>query len=279
MKSSFIPDEGQVHVVHGRSIRMHMLARTKPSVRLTDEKLRALAQHSETYFHAVRDDHFELSGYPRVWTGSDFPGLDDISATKRISRHVFERFVSKGTFVLGSLLGYRAVENPAARDKREGMALLCAEVWSSDAYAFVTSGMNFGIFCASGDDANLGVVAGNFGEIELRIPSLRRFASAVAKDVGAQSFRISRVVYDDLKIFRAPRLPDAIGDLGLFGTNVTAEQQLWLHQQALAPSLFLKPTKFAAEAEVRVVFEFDRDLPRPRVWRNKSLLDLIEINS
>jgi hypothetical protein len=52
-----------------------------------------------------------------------------------------------------------------------------------------------------------------------------------------------------------------------------------LYKNTFLPSLFVKPTRFSGEEELRLAFEMPRDVPPPLVLRtnDKSLLKYIEV--
>jgi hypothetical protein len=90
------------------------------------------------------------------------------------------------------------------------------------------------------------------------------------------------VIYNDLKMFRLRTLksivlsrtdppgdfdPDLIDD-GIFDL---------LYKSSFLPSLFMKPTRFSIENELRLVFEMAKDVPHVLRITDKGLLRYIEI--
>jgi len=50
-----------------------------------------------------------------------------------------------------------------------------------------------------------------------------------------------------------------------------------IEQNLFLPTLFIKPEGFKSENEIRIVFEMNKDLKKPKVINNKGLLDYIKV--
>ena len=148
----------------------------------------------------------------------------------------------------------------------------------------LASGYNFGVFCGTSTLNKREEMSARFGPRIIRIANLNLFATAVQSLLGARQFYFNKVVYNDLKMFRVRTLKtlrlsqteppgdfdpqlidDAIFDL--------------LYSNSFLPSLFMKPTRFAIEEELRLVFEMPEDVPHPHVLvrKEKALLKHVEI--
>jgi hypothetical protein len=116
----------------------------------------------------------------------------------------------------------------------------------------------------------------------MRITKLRYFAEAVQDQIGAKLFYFNHVIYNDLKLFRHPTLksiplarPGAPNDK--FDPSLINERIFdLLYDSSFLPSLFMKPTRFSGEQELRLVFESDRDLREPIRITKKGLLKFVD---
>lgn len=132
------------------------------------------------------------------------------------------------------------------------------------------AGFNSLVFCTSEDPK----IAKNsdFGSVTIRIRNPRKFASLISRKIGADRFRIGRVMYDSAKIFRArvKQIPDE----RLLADDRFVEK---IYPYANMASIFLKPSEFRTEREIR----FDFSMVRPpsegvSTGPDPELADLIE---
>ena len=96
-----------------------------------------------------------------------------------------------------------------------------------------------------------------FGRRIIKIADLSAFAAEVAHEVGATRFYFNRVIYNDLKMFCVRTLKSfdvvrAGATNGNFGPQVITEGIFdFLLNCSFLPSLFIKPTRFAIEEELK----------------------------
>jgi hypothetical protein len=89
-------------------------------------------------------------------------------------------------------------------------------------------------------------------------------------------------MYGDLKIFRINTLKSIRLSRdeppGNFDPNLIDDRVFdLLYDKSFLPSLFMKPTRFSIEEELRLVFEMPQDVPDVLRIAEKSLLKHIEI--
>jgi len=125
-----------------------------------------------------------------------------------------------------------------------------------------------------------------FGPHIIRIKNLRAFAEEVQAILGARRFYFNHVSYNDLKMFRTRTLQtlrlSQVDPPENFDPNLVTDTVFdLLYKNSFLPSLFMKPTRFLMENELRLVFEMPADVPAPHVLRlvNPSLVKHIEFIS
>jgi hypothetical protein len=201
-----------------------------------------------------------------------FPDLEDAQFYKFV-REQDLAYYNEGSFQFGSIQYYRAIEHQSSKDAMEGLANVAIKTPSHLFGMSLASGYNFGIFCGTADLRQQDEMSAKFGPRIIRIANLRAFAEETKALLGARRFYFNRVVYDDLKIFRVetlksidldqPLISDAVFDL--------------LYDNSFLPSLFMKPTRFAVEEELRLVFEMADDVPKVLPLIDKNLSKRIEL--
>ena len=212
---------------------------------------------------------------PKIFTKSDF-SFDKIECFKFIPTDILNNRIKKGWFRLGTLEGYRNAENVRIKDVQEGFTTLLISTKDRQIYSSLMAGFNYYVFCAteiSSKDGS-GQMQQNFGESLIRIKSIKSFASAVAKAIGARRVLISRIQYTDSKLYQFEKKNYQVGN-----EIRTAFDDLYddILQNLPLPSLFLKPSFFKPENEVRLAFEMPKDVKRNLDLNNLGLLRQIEI--
>jgi hypothetical protein len=150
----------------------------------------------------------------------------------------------------------------------------------------LASGYNFGVFCGTSSLTMRGEMSKQFGPHIIRIKNLRAFAEEVQVLLGARRFYFNHVSYNDLKMFRTKTLQtlrlSRDDPPGNFDANLVTDAVFeLLHKNSFLPSLFMKPTRFSKENELRLVFEMPVDISAPHVLRmvNPNLVKHIEFIS
>jgi hypothetical protein len=148
----------------------------------------------------------------------------------------------------------------------------------------LASGYNFGIFCGTSTLNRRDEMTKTFGPRIIKIVHLREFAEEAKQLLNAQRFYFNLVVYNDLKMFRTNTLKSirlSRDELpGNFDPNLIDDRVFdLLYDKSFLPSLFMKPTRFSMEEELRLVFEMPQDVPDVLRITDASLLKHGETNS
>jgi len=113
-----------------------------------------------------------------------------------------------------------------------------------------------------------------FGNVCLKINSIKGFAEKVKKSIGAEKWEIKKVTYSDYKAYSTTQL---IADLNGVNPDLSEEFFNYLIKYSFLPSLFCKPTRFSAESELRLTFEMDKNVKRKMQFDNLGLLNDFKI--
>jgi len=192
---------------------------------------------------------------------------------KYVKKDVYEKYIKKGNFQLGTIQYYQKVENPKIRDEYEGFSNLLIPVNQYNLCYTTFSGFEYLIFCGT-LTSNSVAHKDQFGEVQITIPNINSFANAIQKSIGAKSYVIGRVSYDNLKLFKANSImADNLDIDNLF----THELLDYVDKFTLAPSLFVKPEAFNHEQEVRIVFEMNKVQKGPKIINNLGLKSFMDV--
>jgi len=210
-----------------------------------------------------------------------FANLKDVSFYKFIPASVVDYYQS-GSLQLGSIQYYRDIENQNSKDRMEGLSNILFH--GKDRYAMsLASGYNFGIFCGTSTRDHSAKMSKQFGAKLIKIVDLPAFAEEVRAILKAKRYYFNHVKYSDLKLFRVrtmKKLDFAVDDPSrdFDPSKVTDAIFDLLYKESFLPSLFMKPTRFSGENELRLVFEMPHDVPHPRVLKftDPALVKYIE---
>jgi len=196
----------------------------------------------------------------------------NLSFSKYISVKDYEQFIKKGKWQLGSIEQYRKIENDNKRDELEGLSILNFNINNHLVTVNCTGGFNYLILCGS-NISNSNYHKSKFGAVELKISSLNSFCNAIKKTINAKRFFIQNVQYNSL-MFYNDSTKYAIKN---FEVNKVISRELLelISLNILYPSLFVKSEEFRPESEMRIVFEMDKTIKKPRAIHNKMLLDYV----
>jgi hypothetical protein len=184
----------------------------------------------------------------------------------------------RGSLQLGSVNYYRAGETAEITDQFEGRSCLIISGPKVQTAVMIQSGYNFGILCGTAQLGQPDFMRKRFGDTLVRIKSIRAFAEHLKVVLGARRYYFNHMQYNDLKLFRLKTLMRSILAKNTFDELAFGEKAFaFLYRESFLPSLFVKPTGFAVERELRLVFELDADLAehiRPNV---PDLVNFFEI--
>ena len=199
--------------------------------------------------------------------------IDGLSFYKFIRKDVFDNFYKKGKFQLGSLQLYREIENGNSRDEKEGFSNLLIRSNNRHIFTSVISGFNHYIFCGTDTINETTVLSEKFGNVCIKIKSIKSFAEKIKKSIGAKSWQIKNVTYTD---FKAYSIVQEIKNLDGI-TDMNEEFFKYSIDFSLLPSIYSKPLRFSNESELRLTFDMGRNVKKKLHFDNLGLLEDFEV--
>jgi hypothetical protein len=272
--AKFQKDEGIWFSRNDVSILVQILGQSKPGLSFSAAELQSFFQRTHKYLQDVGAYEPEMLHFGPVANADDFAPIADTEFFKFVNDRTLNEFILKGHFQFGSIQYYRDTENQNAKDGREGLASLIVTTPKVQIFAALVSGYNFGIFCGTAQLEKKELMSAKFGRHIMRIKSVRRFADSVAQIIGAKRYHFNRVAYNDLKLFKTKTL-----NRFNVAKNDTIDDKLFkfLCDKSFFASLFMKPLRFADEAELRIAFELSKDVPGCVRISDDSLLKHLEV--
>jgi hypothetical protein len=272
MNADFIKNEGFLHTRNGRGFISH-LATSLPKKGQIDPAVLYNA-FVNTYFNPLRlvPPSNNKPKINKIFTLDDFQSSDETYCYKNIDKKFLPE-IEKGNFRLGVILDYRKVEGKLWQDPAEGNTMLSIKGKEKDIFTIVTGGLNYYIFCASLTENKDSLLVNNFGEVKLKI-HIKQFAESITRSINARTYFIQKLKYSDAKSFQIDlpglSLPDNLDGLD----DITFEE---LIKCSSFPSLFVKPTYFENENEVRIAFEMDKNVSTPITINDKEALNSLSV--
>ena len=273
-----------------KSITLRSSFLGKPGVVLQDKQIIALARRLANFdssLASIEGSHLptDLLPFKRAkLTNVEAPRLPDETAYKFTDDRGLD-FWLHGSIRLNPPATYLTIENPNARDLREGLGLLYLQGQKCFSALTSMSGFNSLVICTSADarKSQRRRRMEKFGERIVKIRNVPEFARRVAKLCDATSFVIRDVTYSDAKAVRAfsefsDHFSRFSGELNEASLEYIAIN--WLDdliQKTAAASIFTKPLSFAIERERRFQFTFPANVTEPIVVEDASLCELIEL--
>jgi hypothetical protein len=296
-----ISKHGWVFSRDKRSILFAEFARFKEDAILTDKMRADYAAIMTSYLGAVAYDiKFDPADPPSsvtVLTKGSF-GEQSLGPIFKYVSNVTWSYIERGSFQLGSPQYYRRVENEGIRDWQEGSIHMFYVSPRKEVAFKSTSGFNCALFCGMsevhGQDHELMMkrFAGENGGKCLRIDNTVEFAALLKKRTRGFRSRIHDVIYSPVKIMKIEsaevigRIDKILGPVKQF-TDPKEMHQLHrallrdlfkeFYEDALLPSLFVKPTRYAEERERRLAIELRSDISEVVRVTDKELLDFVKI--
>jgi hypothetical protein len=264
------------------SILLHAAARFKQTATVTSTDLYNYFRHLNKFLQSVGAYSPERQGVSELLTDSNFPALKNAEFFKFLPETSLDYYL-KGSFQFGSIRYYRNIEAQNSKDAMEGLSNIAIKTPKHLIGVSLASGYNFGIFCGTSSLEKRREKSDRFGSRIIKIANLRQFAEDVQASLGAKKYYFNKVSYNDLKLFRAntlksfdlsrPNAPNNNFDPGVIDK---AAFDL-LYDTSFLSSLFMKPTRFSVEQELRLVFEMPKDVPDVIRLQNPELAKHIEI--
>jgi len=280
IRNSFEPNAGYRFFRNEVSVLLHAAARFKRDAVVTNIDLFNFFRRLNRFLEDVGAYEFERQGPSKLMAAENFSDLkSDAVFYKFMSDSTLNHLMS-GSFHLGSIAYYRNIEKQNSKDAMEGLANIAFQAPGNVFGLSLASGYNFGILCGTSKLDRRAEMSDRFGPRIIKITNLRRFAEELKALFGAKRFYYNQVVYNDIKLFRAKTLKtirlSSQEPPGNFEPSLINEAIFdLLYETSFHPSLFMKPTRFAIEEELRLVFEMPTDVPPPH-FLLKTNVDLVK---
>lgn len=180
------------------------------------------------------------------------------------------RWMKQGSFQFGTAAYYRQIENPLARDAREGHGVILFESDGEVVVADLTAGLNAALLCGTSskmrDDTDF--MPGRFGDRLVKLEPLPEFVSMIKELSGAVRVRVIDIMYVDLAVVvrRVSCMPEmmaalTVGPNGGVDPNVLNSRFFdTLYDSSILPSILIKLTSYSEECERRIVVEMPEDI-------------------
>jgi hypothetical protein len=283
VRHTFEPNAGYRFYKEEVSLLLHAAARFKQAAVITNYDMLKLFQRLNRYLKDVGAYDAERQGVSNIMTSNHFPDPTDVEFFKFMPKKSLEYYL-QGSLQLGSIEYYRTIEQQNSKDSLEGLSNIAVTTRNHLFAVSLASGYNFGILCGTATLNRRTEMSQLFGTHIIKIRNLKSFAEDVKSLFGAKRYYFNRDIYNDLKMFRMKTLksirlsrtePPGNFDPDLIGDNVFD----LLYEGSFLPSLFIKPTRFSIEEELRLVFEMPTDVPPPHVLRktDEAILKHIEV--
>lgn len=281
IRYQFQSDEGFRFYRDELSLLLHAAVRFKQSAIVTNIDLFHLFEQLNKFLQFVGAYDREKIEARNLISAEHFVDLQEPTFYKFLPDSS-AKYVKDDSFQFGSIRYYRDIEQQQSKDSLEGLANIAFKTPKHLVCMSLASGYNFAIFCGTATLDRRNEMGKKFGPNIIRIRKLKDFAEAVRVQIGAKRFYFNQVIYDDLKLFRHPTLksiplnrPGAPNDN--FDPSLIDERIFdLLYDASFLPSLFMKPTRFSGEQELRLVFELDRDVRDPIRITKKGLLKYVD---
>lgn len=281
IRHEFEPNAGYRFFKNDVSLLLHASASFRQDAIVTNKDLFNVFKRINKYLQDIGAYEAERQGVSDILTAEHFPASERVEFYKYLPERSLKYYL-EGSFQFGSIRYYRDIEQQNSKDSMEGLSNIAIKTPKHSFGMSLASGYNFGIFCGTSDLSRRSEMSERFGPRIIKIANLKNLAEEIQAILGAKRYYFNHVMYNDLKIFRIKTLksillsradppgdfdPDLIGD---------ATFDL-LYDNSFLPSLFMKPTRFSIEEELRLVFEMPKDVPDVLRTTNKDLLKHIEI--
>jgi hypothetical protein len=274
MKEQFIQDVGHKYTIDKKSIILQLFSVTKENKPLADSELKTFIKIMNQYFDAISNNKNSIRDY--------FGEIMTPLSINQIENQAFYRFISpeeerrlkKGNFQLGSLQKYREIEDQNRRDEFEGISSIIIKSNNREVFTTVLTGFNYYILCGTCEMNNSEYMSEKYGSKILRISNVKSFSNAVCKSIGAKKWYLQKVQYSD---FKAYKIEHEIKTLET--SNLSFNEEIFdiLYKHSFFPSIFVKPTRFNTEKELRLIFEMPKDVRKELKFDNLGLVNQIKI--
>jgi hypothetical protein len=243
----------------------------KRNIDLTDYEHVELAKHNlKTYYSHKKLPFITTKKLAPIYSKQFINNYSPFY--KYVQPEIYENFISKGKWQLGTVEQYRTIENAKQRDDFVGFSFLTLNINNHLICISFISSFNYLILSGT-KSANSTFHKTSFGEKMLYIPDIKSFAEVICKEINAKKFFIQDVEYNSLKYYIVKdRIYDQYIDLRNLFTPPFFDRVI---EHTFYPSLFVKPEGFRHENEVRIVFEMECDCFEPYKFEQLRLVNYI----
>lgn len=282
MKEEFIKDVGIKHSIDKKSIIIQILAIGKKNISFTDDDIKNFIKIWGNYLDSISNNKNSIREYfGEIMTPQPNNQIENQAFYKFTSQKIYEIYLKRGKFQLGSLLKYREIENQSSRDEKEGLSNIIIKSTNREILSTVLSGLNYYILCGTYNLDNRDYMVEKYGSKILKIPNVKSFANSLCKSIGAKKWYLQKVQYSDFKAYKLEyEIRNLEGVMGDYDTlNEISKEDLFncLYKNSFSTSLFVKPTRFNKDQELRLVFEMSKDVRKELNFDNLGLLKQIQI--
>jgi hypothetical protein len=277
----FEPDRGYRFTKGQVSLLLHAAARFRQTAAVTDVDLFNSFKCINKFLINVGAYEDERLVTSAPMSADHFSDLNNAVFYKFLPERSLQYYVD-GSFQFGSIQDHRTIEQQNSKDSMEGLCNIAVKTPKHLFGMSLASGYNFGIFCGTSTLNRRDEMTKRFGPRIIKIVHLKEFAEEAKQLLTPQRFYFNLVVYNDLKMFRTNTLKSIRLSRdeppGNFDPNLIDDRVFdLLYDKSFLPSLFMKPTRFSMEEELRLVFEMPQDVPDVLRITDASLLKHIEI--
>jgi len=272
LKFSHTP-EGVIIEYNNNRFILGYLSISKENVDFTKNQYLSMAEATLKFHCSVRN--YPIHKIKNIKPVSIMPRENNYSHfSKYVEEGVFNTFIKKGIWQLGTIEQYRTIENKKQRDEFEGHSFLNLNINNHIVSSIFSTGFNYLILCGTNKTQSKEHKS-QFGQKELHFNNVKSFSESVKKSIGAKKYHIQNVEYNTLKLYINN---DLIEDPDVDIENILTPKFFEIIKKHLVyPSLFVKPEYFEIENEVRLIFEMNKDYKKPLRFENKQLLDYIKV--
>lgn len=285
MEIEFIPFVGFRLTYEGKTLVMNGASFGEIGAKLSDKQIIAFSEALSFYLSGMRSQE-HLPFFKAKLTTAEPPLLSDGTAFKFTDEEGLKYWL-RGSIRLRPPATYISIENPDARDIREGMGFLYLQGSQRFATMMSMSGFNSLIICTSADarKSERRARMKKFGNRIIKITDVNRFAGRIAEITGATDYLVRDVTYSDAKSVKGfSSFPDILAEVNGLGDlkDSTLEYiaKNWIDELirfSAAASIFTKPLSYKNERERRFQFSFPTNVEEQLDVEDALLAKLVKV--
>lgn len=280
VKTEFLKYKGLLHTKENISILTQVLMVTKENVKITDEQKARMSNIVVDYLLKIGNLKHYSQTDEKILVRNYFNSSANQPFYKYVSRQIYDDYLSRGSFRLGSIKYYQSVENDKIKDEYEGFTNLFIDYKNRQIMVSLFSGYNFAIFCGTSNFDSISnkfkTMNNKFGDVILKINNIESFANLIKEIIGAKSYYCYEVKYSTKKVFSIDYNDTYFNPAMKDKFEITPNLFDLFYNNSFFPSLFIKPEFFNDEKEIRIAFEMPKDVNGTIDIESKELLKYIE---